>query len=139
MRICLDTNVFTQIFSRRSPFAEIVSALAVGRLQIVVSTEILLEYQEVLSRKLELTRWAKINRLFDTLQQSHGNIVHVDPTYHFNALPSDPDDNKFVDAAVIGQALFIVTYDKHFDPLFNAGYRVQPIMPEPFAELLAGK
>ena len=36
------------------------------------------------------------------------------PYYKFNLIKSDPDDNKFVDCAVIANAEFIVTEDRHF-------------------------
>ena len=36
------------------------------------------------------------------------------PYYKFNLIKSDPDDNKFVDCAVIANAKFIVTEDRHF-------------------------
>ncbi len=32
-------------------------------------------------------------------------------------LPADSDDNKFVDCAVASDAEYIVTNDKHFNPL----------------------
>ena len=36
---------------------------------------------------------------------------------HFELLPADADDNKFVDCAVAADAEYIVTNDKHFNPL----------------------
>ena len=36
---------------------------------------------------------------------------------HFELLPADSDDNKFVDCAVASDAEYIVTNDKHFNPL----------------------
>ncbi len=35
----------------------------------------------------------------------------------FELLPSDSDDNKFVDCAIAAGAEYIVTNDKHFNPL----------------------
>jgi len=37
--------------------------------------------------------------------------------FHWNLITVDPDDNKFVDCAIAGQAKFIVTEDKHFQIL----------------------
>jgi uncharacterized protein len=50
MTVCLDTNVFLQIFGRRQPFQPILRALLDGRITLAVSTEILLEYQEIITR-----------------------------------------------------------------------------------------
>ncbi len=36
---------------------------------------------------------------------------------HFELFPADSDDNKFVDCAVASDAEYIVTNDKHFNPL----------------------
>ena len=37
-------------------------------------------------------------------------------------IPNDPDDNKFVDCAFSGNALFIVSDDKHFNILKEIGF-----------------
>ena len=41
-------------------------------------------------------------------------ISFLTPYYKFNLIKSDPDYNKFVDCAVIANAKFIVTEDRHF-------------------------
>ena len=45
------------------------------------------------------------------------NIIKVTPTFFFNLIESDPDDNKFVDCAICGSAELIVTNDSHFNVL----------------------
>ena len=50
MTVCLDTNVFLQIFGRKQPFHQILRALLDGRLTLAVSNEILLEYEEVTAK-----------------------------------------------------------------------------------------
>ena len=37
------------------------------------------------------------------------------PCYHCNLIKLVPDDNKFVDCAVVANAKFIVTENRHFD------------------------
>ena len=39
------------------------------------------------------------------------------PYYRFNMIQADPDDNKFVDCAIAGNAKYIVTNDHHYDIL----------------------
>ena len=41
------------------------------------------------------------------------------PHYHFQLITQDPDDNKFVDCAIIANADYIVTNDSHFKVLEN--------------------
>lgn len=44
-------------------------------------------------------------------------ILFVTPYFHFDLIKTDPDDNKFVDCAIAGNARFIVTEDRHYDIL----------------------
>ena len=43
--------------------------------------------------------------------------LFVTPYYHFRLIVADPDDDKFVDCAVAGNAKYIVTEDSHYDVL----------------------
>ena len=45
------------------------------------------------------------------------NVIRVTPSFYFNLIESDPDDNKFVDCAICGSAELIVTNDAHFNIL----------------------
>ena len=44
-------------------------------------------------------------------------LLKANSYLHFELLPADSDDNKFVDCAVASDAEYIVTNDKHFNPL----------------------
>ena len=46
MIVCIDTNSLVQLFGKKSPFRAIAVALMDGRIEIAVSTAILLEYEE---------------------------------------------------------------------------------------------
>lgn len=39
------------------------------------------------------------------------------PSYAFHLIKADEDDNKFVDCAIIANAKYIVSNDRHFDVL----------------------
>ncbi len=45
------------------------------------------------------------------------NVELITPYYRWELIQEDPDDNKFVDCAVAGQADYVVTHDKHFNVL----------------------
>ena len=51
MRIVLDTNILLASFSRKSPFRIIFDSILAGKFELAVSTDILLEYEEIISRK----------------------------------------------------------------------------------------
>lgn len=78
-----------------------------------ISTEILNEYAEIIDRFYgpEVSNYVLnviINSRF---------AIFVTPSFCFNLIASDPDDNKFVDCAVCGNAKFIVTDDHHYKVL----------------------
>jgi putative PIN family toxin of toxin-antitoxin system len=132
MTACLDTGVFLQIFGRKQPFHPILRALLDGQLTLAVSTEILLEYEEVTKRLSGVERWRDVAALLELLVQLHGNIRHVEPQFRFRVITADPDDNKFCDCAIAAEAEFVVAEDNHFEALKSAGYKPQPIKPDEF-------
>ena len=139
MRVCLDTNVLLQLFGSPAPLAPIRTALLAGRLELALSTEILLEYEEVITRLSGAVRWQQTMSLFEVLGRLHGTIRRVEPTFRFRVITADPDDNKFVDCAIVAEADFVVTADRHFAALAGAGYRPQPVHPSDFVDHLLGR
>ncbi|MEQ2006760.1 MAG: putative toxin-antitoxin system toxin component, PIN family [Limisphaerales bacterium] len=137
MTVCIDTNALVQLFGLRQPHRAIVEDLLQGRLRLAVSTAILLEYEETITRLSGPARWQQIESFLGTLQRLHSNIIFVEPSFRFAAIPADPDDNKFADCAIAAQADYIVTEDRHFDALAGAGFRVKPVTPAQLAALLA--
>jgi putative PIN family toxin of toxin-antitoxin system len=91
-----------------------------GRLTLLVSNEILLQYEEVVTNELGIRHWRALSAFIDTMAQFHGNVERVTPRFRFTVLANDPDDNKFCDCAIAGAADFVVTYDEHFDPLASS-------------------
>ena len=109
----LDTNCLLQALPSNSPFHKIWTEVLDGHICLCVNTDILEEYEEVLARKMtpEIAR-----NIVDAIANLSTTIFQN--TYvHFELLPADSDDNKFVDCAVASDAEFIVTNDKHFNPL----------------------
>lgn len=69
-------------------------------------------------------QWNHCWYLFPTLAENiileilnSSNTEQVDVFYKWNLIKEDPDDNKFVDAAINSGAEFIITHDKHFNVL----------------------
>ena len=78
-----------------------------------VSTEIMLEYQEIIEQK---TNASIANNIIQVLLNSRFVLVK-EPYFRMGLIDKDKDDNKFVDCAVAAQAVFIVSNDKHYDVL----------------------
>ncbi len=130
--ITLDTNALVQSIPTKARFRPIIEGFDVGRFDLVVSNEILLEYEEVLKAIGGPMAWSS----FDSLLMARATFVkRVDPTYFWRAIVHDPDDNKFVDAAVAGECDWIVTEDSHYDVLFgDARLTVRPLHPSLFID-----
>ena len=111
--IVLDTNCLLQALPSKSPYHKIWEEILDGRISLCVNTDILEEYEEILSQK---TTPAIAHNVVEAIANLTTTIMQN--TYvHFELLPADSDDNKFVDCAVASDAEYIVTNDKHFNPL----------------------
>jgi putative PIN family toxin of toxin-antitoxin system len=132
MIVCLDTNTVVQALAEGHPFHPILDAWVAGRLTWAVSTEVLLEYEEVLTRMSGPGRWRKLARLMDLAELTSGNVLRVTPSFHFHVVTADPDDNIFTDCAISAGADYLITEDQHFAPLAVAGYKPRPISPREF-------
>ena len=117
-KLVLDTNSLIQCISRRSPYHELWLTFLDGRNQLCVSNEILEEYAEI----LEIKASPKFSELAIDVIINNPNTLFITPFYHFNTIEKDPDDNKFVDCAVAGQAKFIVTEDSHYKILQDLSF-----------------
>ena len=129
---CLDTNTVVPALAEGHAYHPILEAWVGGRITWAVSTEVLLEYEEVLTRMSGSARWRKLARLMDLAELTEGNLLRVTPSFHFNIITTDPDDNIFTDCAVTAAADFLITQDQHFGALRKAGYKPQPITPGEF-------
>ena len=112
-RLVLDTNSLIQCISSRSRYHDLWLSLLDGRNTLCVTTEILEEYAEILERKTS----AKFAELALNVITNNPYTLFVTPYYHFRLIVADPDDDKFVDCAVAGNAKYIVTEDSHYDIL----------------------
>ncbi len=99
-RVILDTNVLLVSISTRSEFHWIFEDLLAGRFELLVSNEILNEYEEIVSKKFNPDVAKNVVRTLLLLP----NVTQVHPSYRWSLITADPDDNKFVDCAVAGNA-----------------------------------
>jgi uncharacterized protein len=135
MRIVLDTNVLLAALPKVSRLRIIIDALAAGQIELVVSTAILLEYQEILTRK---TNEIVANNFLEFLVKMPG-VIRVDTPFTWGIIEIDLDDNKFVDAGLMGGADYIVTYDGHFDVVKQRVFpTIDVISPDEFLVILNG-
>ncbi len=115
MTVVIDCNIFVMCLTSTSPYHFIYKALVNGKFQLAVAGDILLEYEEVLQQKYSIAA----AHAFITLLHELPNISYIHPHYQWQLITADPDDNKYCDCAIAGQATYIVTEDRHFDALKN--------------------
>ncbi len=115
MRIVLDTNVLLISLPKNSPYRLIFDAFLSGEIKLVVSTEILNEYAEILEKQTSIAVAKNVLNLI----LSNENTILQEVYYRWHLIEKDPDNNKFVDCAVAGDAKYIVTDDKHFNVMLR--------------------
>lgn len=86
-----------------------------GKYTMCITNEIIEEYSEVLARNIS----PLISEFIVSAIINRRNVKKIYPSFAFHLIEADPDDNKFVDCAIIANAKYIVTQDHHFDVLKN--------------------
>ena len=109
--------------------------LLARRFTWALSTEILLEYEEIAAREMGPATVERLMQFIKFVEQARGVIRRVSPSFRFHLIIGDADDNKFVGCAIAAEADFIITADQHFDVMRGSGYKPQPVTPEEFIRL----
>ena len=113
MKIVLDTNCLVSVIMPGSYNNDVWQAFRNAKYVLCITNEILFEYHEILTKRYNNLI---ANTVLKELIESP-NVEHINPTFRFNLITADPDDNKFVDCAVIAGATYIVSNDRHFHEL----------------------
>lgn len=109
MRVVIDTNVFVSAVLG-STLQEIFDLWLVGSFELIVSNEIVQEYLGVLRRpKFHLTT----DIIDPIMAQIFQRAEFVTSETSIDIIKADPSDNKFLEAAIAGQAVYIVSGDSH--------------------------
>jgi len=138
MRAILDTNVLVAgLRSRRGAAHEILRRLARRQWTIVLSNNVLTEYQEVLHREQRALPYTheEIERLLDGLC-----LAAEKKRLRSRWWPvlSDPDDEMMVHLAVEGRVEYVVTHNvRHLQPAGRFGVSV--VTPAEFLRELRKK
>ena len=113
IRVVLDTNVLVSGTFWSGPSARIIKLIEQKRLELISSRAILEEYNFVMDYD-EIKR--KVNHHHERAQAALklaqlGTLVH--PRTRIHVIKEDPSDDKFIEAAMMGKARFIISQDKH--------------------------
>lgn len=133
MRIVLDTNILLVSIPKKSKYRVIFDALLQKKFTLVVSNEILNEYEEIISKKINHIVARNITNMLVSLSSVEKTEIY----YNWNLIESDKDDNKFTDCAIAGNAHYLVSNDSHFNVLKDFEFPEVPLLKiEEFLELV---
>ena len=134
MTVVIDCNILVICLTSRSPYHNIYKSLISGKFNVAVTTDILLEYEEIIHQKYGSTT----SKAFIALLAELPNVHHITSYYRWLLINADPDDNKYCDCAIAGQADWLVTEDRHFDILKSILFpQITTISIDDFARSIA--
>ncbi len=135
IKVVIDTNtLISGTFWSGIP-SHIIRLVEKEELILVISSTIVKEYAEVLNYEEIRKKVRDHDECVQAIQKLLQLGVIVNPKEKFNIIKEDPDDDKFLDAAVEGNAKYIISRDKHLLKLkeFNG---IKIVKPEQFLEQL---
>ena len=113
LKVVLDVNILVAIIGKASPFRWVFDCIIDGRISLCVTTEILLEYREILEQKNGTEVAENVLNLIAILPFTETAIVF----FNFHLITKDEDDNKYVDCAVASNVVCLVSNDRHFQEI----------------------
>jgi uncharacterized protein len=132
IKAILDTNVLISgVFWKGVPF-EILKAWQKHRFRLVISLPILYEYHRVLD---EMSKRRSLSVLSSVLEVIELQSEMVEPVSFAKAVCDDPDDDKFLEAALAANADYVVSGDTALLSVKNY-HRIQIVRPALFLRLL---
>lgn len=124
MRVVLDTNVLLVSIPSAGLHYPIFDVLVNRKFDLLITQEIFLEYYEIIERRGSKQSVKNFNRFI----LEGENVLLINVHYKWHLIRADPDDNKFVDCAIAGNADYLVTNDSHFEILKKQGFPVVTVI-----------
>jgi putative PIN family toxin of toxin-antitoxin system len=120
-------------FAKKSPFRPIFDSFLKEQITLCVSTDILLEYEEIIGNHLGEKLASNVLQLIENAP----NVEWITNYYRWELVKIDPDDNKFVDCEIACNANYLVSNDRHFQLLRELDFpKVNLISAEEFNDLI---
>lgn len=136
MRVVIDTNCLLASIPPQSKYYWLYEFFNDEKFDWLISNEILSEYIEKITDRYSDNTAMLVYSIISVAP----NVEFINPFFKWQLVEQDPDDNKFVDVAVAGNADFIITNDKHFNPLKQIDFpKLNIVSIEEFKEIMATK
>ena len=130
MKVVVDTNGLLNAIPRNGPKKWLYNAFMDNIFTWVFSNEILSEYDEIICRKFSQD---VANYVISSLLASD-NHERFEPSYKYQLVTQDPDDNKFVDCAIGANVDYLVTDDRHILSILEIPDLFPPVPVVTFAQ-----
>lgn len=135
MRVVIDTNCLLASIPPQSNHYWLYETFKNGQFIWLISNEILLEYIEKLTDVYSENTAILVYSILSVAP----NVEFSDPFFKWHLIEKDPDDNKFSDLAISGNADYLVTNDKHFTPLKSIDFpKLNIVSIEEFRKIIIG-
>jgi len=136
IRVVLDTNVLVSALLFRGPLNRLINLLEEGRIGLLISRGVFLEYLRVLSYPkfgldTEEIRGLLENHILPFAEMV--NAITMRPV-----IPEDPDDDKFLALAEAGRADTLISGDRHLLALGRFG-KIPIVTARDFLESIGRK
>ena len=137
LKVVLDTNIFASAtISQKGNPAKILALWRQQKFELIVTEKIMQEAWRVLFyprvREISVLSTQEVTNL---LLRLHNSATFIPTTLDLNVIEKDPTDDKYIIAALEGQADYIVSGDKHLLEL--ASYQnIRIVSPGKFVEIL---
>lgn len=112
IRVVIDTNAFISSLSTKSKHHKLIELIRMGEIDLFVTNEIVLEYEEKLKEKYNFY----LAESFIEALKEYPNVNGINVFYNWFLL-DDLDDNKFVDCYIAANADYLLTNDNDFNKL----------------------
>ena len=131
-KIVADTNVLVSFFCYPAgTVAEIMNTAIDEKVQMVISEDIIMEFESVINRKFPGLSAQKA----EFINFIRGSFELVAPSKKISAVKKDQTDNKIIECANEAEADFIVSGDKHLLEMKRYG-KIKIMAPAEFIKLI---
>lgn len=115
MRAVIDTNVVISAFlSPAGTPSQVLNAWRLDAFELVVSESILIEYQKALSyESIRARHDMDAEDIAQVVEGFRHFAILVEVNEQAQVIVRDPEDNKFLECALAGEATYIVSGDSH--------------------------
>jgi len=131
----IDTNCLLASIPPQSNHYWLYLAFKEERFEWLISNEIMTEYEEKIGSKYS----EKTANYILSILSVAPNVIFDEPYFKWNLIEQDPDDNKFADLTIAGNADYLVTNDKHFNHLKIVDFpKINIVTTDEFKNIVLG-